>query len=132
MAGTSRAGERFPADKAVNVNPDTHLELTFSSAPILGDSGQIRIYDAANNRLVVSQPQPVTAKLGERVTLQVHAAAVPEPSFQWLKNGRKLLGATGSALILEKVGAGDAAEYSVVVGNESGTSVSNKAIVLVR
>jgi pectin methylesterase-like acyl-CoA thioesterase len=43
---------RFPADKAFNVNPDTHLELTFQGLPILGKSGAIRIYDAANNRLV--------------------------------------------------------------------------------
>ncbi len=43
---------RFPSDKAVNVNPDTHLELTFPSTPALGNSGQIRIYDAAEDRLV--------------------------------------------------------------------------------
>jgi pectinesterase len=42
----------FPANNAVNVNPDTHLELTFESAPALGNSGKIRIYDAADNRLV--------------------------------------------------------------------------------
>lgn len=43
---------RFPADRAVRVNPDTHLELTFSSTPVMGTSGQIRIYDAADDRLV--------------------------------------------------------------------------------
>jgi len=42
----------FPADKSTNVNPDTHLELTFQSAPVLGKSGQVRIYDASDNRLV--------------------------------------------------------------------------------
>jgi hypothetical protein len=34
------------------VNPDTHLILTFSSAPTLGRSGQIRIFDAADHSLV--------------------------------------------------------------------------------
>ena len=33
-------------------NPDTHLVLTFPSEPTLGNSGQIRIYDAADDRLV--------------------------------------------------------------------------------
>jgi len=42
----------FPANHAVRVNPDTHLVLTFSSAPTLGKSGQIRIYDAADHKLV--------------------------------------------------------------------------------
>ncbi len=41
-----------PANGATNINPDTHLEMTFSSAPSLGSSGQIRIYDASNDRLV--------------------------------------------------------------------------------
>jgi pectinesterase len=43
---------RFPADKATDINPDTHLQLTFQSLPVLGKSGEIRIYDATNNRLV--------------------------------------------------------------------------------
>jgi pectin methylesterase-like acyl-CoA thioesterase len=42
----------FPAHQAADVNPDTHLVLTFSSPPALGTSGQIRIYDTADGRLV--------------------------------------------------------------------------------
>ena len=47
----SRVG-RFPANSATGVSPDTHLVLTFPSAPVVGKSGHIRIYDAADNRLV--------------------------------------------------------------------------------
>ncbi len=43
---------RFPADKASNVNPDTHLILRFDHAPTLGNAGQIRIYDATDDKLV--------------------------------------------------------------------------------
>jgi|WetSurMetagenome_2_1015567.scaffolds.fasta_scaffold00003_226 pectinesterase len=50
--GSTPSVVRFPADKAVNINPDTHLELRFNSIPVLGTSGEIRIYDASNNRLV--------------------------------------------------------------------------------
>lgn len=42
----------FPANNAVRVNSDTHLVLTFPSAPTLGKSGQIRVYDAASHTLV--------------------------------------------------------------------------------
>lgn len=61
--------ERFPADHASGVNPDTHLVLTFPSAPTLGKSGQIRIYDAADNRLVDTldlsiPPGPTTGVTG--------------------------------------------------------------------
>ena len=43
---------RFPAQAAAAVSPDTHLVLTFATPPTIGKSGQIRIYDAADNRLV--------------------------------------------------------------------------------
>src|SRR5215471_17980889 len=42
----------FPASGATAVNPDTHLVITFASAPTLGSAGRIRIYDAADDRLV--------------------------------------------------------------------------------
>lgn len=42
----------FPVDKAEMVNPDVQLKLTFKTIPRVGTSGKIRIYDAADNRLV--------------------------------------------------------------------------------
>jgi pectinesterase len=42
----------FPLQNSKNVNPDTHFEITFKSAPMIGKSGEIRIYDAKDNRLV--------------------------------------------------------------------------------
>ena len=55
----------FPANNAKNVNPDTHLEITFPGAPKLGSSGKIRIYDFSDDRLVDSldlgiPPGPMT------------------------------------------------------------------------
>lgn len=44
----------FPASGSENINPDTHLVLTFSETPVLGDSGMIRVYDAATNQVVDS------------------------------------------------------------------------------
>ncbi len=43
---------RSPADASTNMNPDTHLQLVFSNTPVLGTSGQIRVYNAADDRLV--------------------------------------------------------------------------------
>jgi pectinesterase len=57
-----------PANHAARVNPDTHLVLTFASAPTLGKSGQIRIYDAADHHLVD--------------TLDLSIPAGPDPSHR--------------------------------------------------
>jgi pectinesterase len=42
----------FPANDATNVNPDTHLVLSFSGPPTIGTSGLIRIYDAVDHSLI--------------------------------------------------------------------------------
>jgi pectinesterase len=51
----------FPGDKSVDVNPDTHLVITFPSAPKVGNSGLIRIYDAADNRVVDTLDMSIAA-----------------------------------------------------------------------
>jgi hypothetical protein len=68
---------RFPADKAVGVNPDTHLVLTFASAPTLGKSGQIRIYDAADHQLVDMLDLSISA--GPDPTRRIAAPPAPVP-----------------------------------------------------
>lgn len=42
----------YPARGGTNVNPDVQLKLTFSQDPAVGHIGKIRIYDAADDRLV--------------------------------------------------------------------------------
>lgn len=42
----------FPANRASRVNPDTQLVVTFDSAPAIGKTGEVRVYDAADHHLV--------------------------------------------------------------------------------
>src|SRR5579864_2014776 len=72
----------FPANHAVRVNPDTHLVLTFSSAPTLGKSGQIRIYDAADHRLVdtLELSLPDGPDPSHRVTTPARTDFVTDPA----------------------------------------------------
>ncbi len=51
-AFAQQASDRFPANKATDVNPDTHLVLTFSSPPTAGASGKVRIIDTADNKVI--------------------------------------------------------------------------------
>lgn len=44
----------FPADGAGDINPDTHLILTFTETPTLGTSGMIRIYEFETGEYVDS------------------------------------------------------------------------------
>lgn len=51
-ATSANAPILFPSADAMMVNPDVLLKLTFKDKPTIGNSGKIRIYDAADDRLV--------------------------------------------------------------------------------
>jgi pectinesterase len=72
---------RFPANKAVAVNPDIHLVLTFSSSPVLGKSGQVRIYDAGDHSLVdtLDLSIPAGPDPTHRLILPTAQAIDPQP-----------------------------------------------------
>ena len=63
---SGRAQTLQPASGAHQVNPDTHLVLRFAQAPVIGNSGQIRIYDAATDRLVDALDMSIPAGPTER------------------------------------------------------------------
>jgi pectinesterase len=69
----SGAVHEYPANRAAGVNPDTHLVVRFSSAPTIGTSGQIRIYDADGHRLVDTLDMSIPA--GPDPSLRVTAPA---------------------------------------------------------
>jgi fibronectin-binding autotransporter adhesin len=74
--------------------------------------------------IIVTQPQPQSAFVGGTVTFSVGVASALPTTNLWFKNGMALTGKTNSTLTLTNVGAADAVNYSVVVGNSNGTTNS--------
>ncbi len=65
----------FPATGSSGVNPDTHLVIGFPSAPMLGKSGFIRIYDTSTGQLVD------TLDLGIPAGPDPHGPRAPTPTL---------------------------------------------------
>ncbi len=42
----------YPVNNQQNINPDTHLKISFNSQPNIGNKGLIRVYDSSNDSLV--------------------------------------------------------------------------------
>ncbi|WP_438483006.1 pectinesterase family protein [Oleiharenicola lentus] len=77
LVSALEAAQLFPAAKASDVNPDTHLVLTFSSAPTLGKSGFIRIFDTATNQLADTLDLSIPAGPTERGPIQTLPSLPP-------------------------------------------------------
>jgi hypothetical protein len=79
---------------------------------------------------ITSQPQNRTVSVGASVSFTVAANGGPL-TFQWLKNGIAIPGATASTLTFAAVADADAATYSVKVTNAIGSVTSSGAILTV-
>jgi GH35 family endo-1,4-beta-xylanase len=82
-----------------------------------------------NFPLIATQPQDVTVPLGGTATFSVLVGPVPSPTYQWLKDGQVIDGATDSTLTIANVRASDLGSYEVVVTNDIYSNTSCAAML---
>jgi len=76
---------------------------------------------------IVQHPVDQTVPAGATVTFQTFASSPLRMTYQWLKNGTNLPGATRSQLTLTNVARRDAGLYAVCVANAGGSVTSSNA-----
>ncbi len=84
-------------------------------------------YGAALKPTIIRQPAPVENYLTLPATFSVGAEGTMPLSYQWMKNGRDIAGATAMSYSIAKLTAGDAGDYAVRVSNALGTATSEAA-----
>jgi uncharacterized delta-60 repeat protein len=82
--------------------------------------GILRLVDPGA-AVITAQPTGQTAIQGGGVTLSIGVVSPDAPSYQWLKNGQPVGGATSATLNLLNLSGIDAGSYSVNVTNANGT-----------
>lgn len=76
---------------------------------------------------ITSPPQDQAVVAGENVIFSVSASGFPPLTYQWLKDGTAIPGATNSILRLGKAPTVDASQYSVAVSNSLGSVATSGA-----
>lgn len=78
---------------------------------------------------ITTQPVSQSATAGQVVNFTAAATAVPDPTYQWFKNGTNVPGATGPMLTIASAQRSDGGTYYVVASNSSG-SVTSSVVTL--
>jgi len=81
---------------------------------------------------IVTQPSNQTVLAGGSVMLVVAATGGGTLTYQWLKDGAVIPGATAATFALASVRAADAGTYTVVVRNDAGAVTSTPATLAVQ
>lgn len=113
-ADTSR---RHPASRQLDKVKDAALVARYRDPAFV-----LKGWQPALAPVILRQPQSVTLKPGANARLEVVAAAVPEPAYQWLRDGTPVAGANRPTLSASAPG-----NYTVSVTNASGTQTSEVA-----
>lgn len=81
---------------------------------------------------IAGQPVSKSVTEGQTATFSVAATGSPSPSYQWMKNGTAIIGATSSSYTTPATVLSDSgAQYSVVVSNVAGSVTSSAATLTV-
>ncbi len=82
---------------------------------------------------IAGQPVAVTVNAGQTATFQVTVKSSTLVSYQWMRNGNKILGATSNVYAISSTVTNDSgAKYSVAVQNAAGLVTSAAAQLTVR
>ena len=80
---------------------------------------------------VTVQPTSKTVLAGQSTTFEVTAAGTAPLSYQWLKTGTRIQGATMAAYSISQAQLEDAGSYTCNVTNSAGTASSSPAVLAV-
>ena len=111
-------------DMDVTTNEMIQFEDTYAGDPLPSVSGITTPY-------IAQQPQSQTVPAGATVTFTVYPAGTNAMSYQWLFNGADIPGATSSSYTFTNATPASAGNYSVLLSNSAGSTLSSNAVLSV-
>gem|GEM_PF-1996448 len=76
---------------------------------------------------ITTQPLSQTLYLGQSTTFSVVAVSIPQPTYQWRKNGTAIYNATNASYTISSPDVSDSGKYTVTVINSTGSVTSDTA-----
>lgn len=112
-----------------NQNENYSIIVSNSQGSITG-SASLSVINFAAPSIIVNLIDK-QFEIGEQGQIYVTAEAVPSPSFQWVKNGEEVIGATGSSFFFSDFQLINTGIYKVEVFNDIGSIYSNESVVTI-
>ena len=91
----------------------------------------LRESDGDTRPVIAKQPTDKSVPTGAKLTLSATITNAPNATYQWLRNGETIVGATAATLIVPAAQAADAGDYVLLVRTPEGEQRSETAKVVV-
>ena len=142
LGSVSRPGGIFGGDPviALSATPSNDWQFLNWTGDVTGNANPLNVAMTTNKFIIanfvqrptiLSQPQGLTAGVGDAATFSVAARGAQPLAYQWQFNGAPLAGATNETLTLTNVQPSQAGGYSVIATNRYGIATSETATLTV-
>ncbi len=108
-----------------------HLRVTNQFGSANGAPIDLTVSTVPLTPVFAVQPESLWVEAGKSARLSARALGVPAPTYQWYRNGRPIVGATGPELTVSSGGRPDAGWYFVEAMNAAGRVRSAPAFLSV-
>jgi len=113
--------KRHPASKQLDAKKDAETIKNYSNPVFVFDGWKPEIAPIFTTEpIIFKQPGKKT------ITISIQTMAMPEPTFQWFKDGKAIIGENKQELTIKKMSKNDVGTYTVEVKNNCGSVVSDK------
>lgn len=128
-------GATFTVSAATAVDAATYTVVATNSAGASTSNEAVLVVQEPVSTnvapVITTHPVSQTVSASSSVTFTAGASGVPTPTYQWLRNGVALSGATNASLTFASVASTDAGVYALVATNVAGSATSNGATLTV-
>ena len=106
----------------------TYTVVSSNSAGLVASNFVINVVVTPS---ISSQPTNLLLHVGDSANFSITASGVPDPTYQWYKNGNPISGATDTNYSVGSVSLSDIGTYSVMVSNAAGSASSAGAVLAI-
>ena len=130
-AGTNLPGattaKLFLTNITLSMAGDYRVILSNSVGTATSAVGKLTVLDVSLPPQIIAQPASLTRTNLGRAVFGVGASSLTPITYQWLRDGVPIAGATNVTFLLTNLAATNAGYYSVIVSNAAGTAASTAA-----
>ena len=105
--------------------------LINASGTVASDVATVSVVQQLAPPVIVGQPGSLNVNVGGTAVFAATASGAGPLSYQWRRNGTAITGANASVLTLSNVTALNDGQYTLVVANSAGTTISEPAALVV-
>ena len=130
IGGATSAGYTIPAAQAADTG-SYDVVITNAAGSVTSAAATLTVTVLAVAPAITTPPQPVTVVAGAGAGFTVLVSGTSPFSYQWLRNGTPLAGATAATYTLAAAQPADSGSYAVTVSNSAGFVTSAAATLTV-